>query len=219
MNWAVFPTAALESLKKPGELMKEWIFKGRKIKIVEGNIALLDVEAVVNAANRRLQLGSGVAGAIRACGGPSIQEECNRLGPVEVGDAVITGGGNLKATYVIHAVGPRMGEGDEVAKLARATRSSLEIASRQRIGSLAIPAISTGIFGFPLQECSEIMLRSAMDFLKKSDFPKEILFCLYGQEACSVFLRTMEGLVRRQSGSEQPLPAAQQRGDKDQEGQ
>ena len=182
--------------------MKEWICKGRKIKIVEGNIALLDVEAMVNAANRGLQLGSGVAGAIRTYGGPSVQEECDKLGPIEVGKAVITGGGNLKARYVIHAVGPRMGEGDEAAKLARATQSSLEIASQRKIKSLAFPAISTGVFGFPLQECSEIMLQSAMDFLKKSDFPKEILFCLYGQEACSVFLRTLEGLVRRQRGSE-----------------
>jgi len=182
--------------------MKEWTFKGRKIKIVEGNIALLDVEAVVNAANRELQLGSGVAGAIRTYGGPSIQQECNKLGPIEVGEAVISGAGNLKARYVIHAVGPRMGEGDEEAKLARATRRSLEIAGRKKIGSLAIPAISTGIYGFPLQECSEIMLRLAMDFLKKNDFPKEILFCLYGQEACSVFLCTLEGLVRRPRRSE-----------------
>lgn len=182
--------------------MKEWIFEGKKIHIVEGNIALLDVEAVVNAANRELQLGSGVAGAIRTYGGPSIQQECDELGPIEVGDAVLTGAGNLKANYVIHAVGPRMGEGDEAAKLAKATRRSLEIAARQKISTLAVPAISTGIFGFPLRECSEIMLCSAMEFMKKNDFPKEIFFCLYGQEACSVFLRTLEGLARRQKESE-----------------
>jgi O-acetyl-ADP-ribose deacetylase (regulator of RNase III) len=195
--------------------MTEWIYKARKIRIVEGNIALLDVEAVVNAANRQLQLGSGVAGAIRTYGGPSIQEECDKLGPIEVGDAVITGGGNLKAKYVIHAVGPRMGEGDEAAKLARATRRSIGIAAQRKIKSLAIPAISTGVFGFPLQECSEIMLRSAMDFLKISDFPKEIFFCLYGQEAYAVFLRTLAGLADRPNGSEEPLPAARKKGDKD----
>jgi O-acetyl-ADP-ribose deacetylase (regulator of RNase III) len=175
--------------------MKEWIYKGRKIRIAEGNIALLDVEAVVNAANRHLQLGGGVAGAIRAYGGPSIQGECDKLGPIEVGEAVLTGGGNLTARYVIHAVGPRMGEGDEAAKLAKATQSSLEIARRNKIQRVAFPAISTGIFGFPLRECSEIMLRSAIDFLKKNDVPKEIVFCLFGQEAHSVFLQALERLT------------------------
>jgi O-acetyl-ADP-ribose deacetylase (regulator of RNase III) len=199
--------------------MKEWIFQGKKIRIIEGNIALLNVEAVVNAANRQLRLGSGVAGAIRVHGGSSVQEECDRLGPVEVGDAVITGGGNLKARYVIHAVGPRLGEGDEAAKLAKATRSSLEIAARKKIRSLAFPAISTGVFGFPLQECSEIMLRTAVDFLKKSDFPEEILFCLYGQESYSVFLRTLGRIARRRNESEQPLPAAQEKTDKNKERQ
>src|SRR5512136_1323948 len=93
---------------------------GKRIKIVEGNIALLDCEAVVNAANKYLQLGGGVAGAIRTHGGPRIQEECDQFAPINVGQAVITGGGNLKAKYVIHAVGPVNGEGNEEAKLAGA---------------------------------------------------------------------------------------------------
>jgi O-acetyl-ADP-ribose deacetylase (regulator of RNase III) len=175
--------------------MKEWTYQGRKIRIVEGNIALLDVDAVVNAANRQLKLGGGVAGAIRAYGGPSIQEECDGLGPIEVGEAVITRGGNLAARYVIHAVGPRMGEGDEAAKLAKATQSSLDIARKKKIQRVAFPAISTGIFGFPLFECSEIMIRTAMAFLKKNDIPKEIIFCLYGQEARDVFLGTLAKLT------------------------
>jgi O-acetyl-ADP-ribose deacetylase (regulator of RNase III) len=99
-----------------------------RIRIVEGNIVFLDVEAVVNAANTQLKLGGGVAGAIRAHGGPSIQLECDRLAPIGVGQAVITGGGNLKAKSVIHAVGPVSGEGDEEAKLARATTSCLNLA-------------------------------------------------------------------------------------------
>ncbi len=176
--------------------MNEWTFEGRTIRITEGNIALLDVEAVVNAANKYLKLGGGVAGAIKAYGGPSIQQECDALAPIEVGDAVLTKGGNLKARYVIHAVGPRMGEGDEESKLARATLRSLEIAKEQRIRSLAFPAISTGIFGFPLERCSEIMLRTAIDFLKRNDYPQEIVFCLYGQEAYSLFLRTLAALSR-----------------------
>jgi len=174
--------------------MNEWTSDGKKIRIVEGNIALVDVEAVVNAANKFLKLGGGVAGAIRTYGGPAIQEECDRLAPIDVGQAVITGGGNLKARYVIHAVGPVNGEGNEEAKLTRATLASLNIAQDKKIKTIAFPAISTGIFGFPLEKCSEIMLRAAMDFIEKNDFPKEILFCLYGQEAYSVFLETLAKL-------------------------
>jgi O-acetyl-ADP-ribose deacetylase (regulator of RNase III) len=165
-----------------------------RLRIVEGDITLLDVEAVVNAANKQLRLGGGVAGAIRARGGPSIQEQCDRLAPIEVGEAVITGGGNLKAEYVIHAVGPVNGEGDEEAKLARATLSSLRIAADRKIQSLAFPAISTGIYGFPLPKCSRIMLQVSLDFLRKNSFPREIAFCLYGAEAYETFRQTLTSL-------------------------
>jgi O-acetyl-ADP-ribose deacetylase (regulator of RNase III) len=165
-----------------------------RLRIVEGDITLLAVEAVVNAANKQLRLGGGVAGAIRARGGPSIQEECDRLAPIEVGEAVITGGGNLKARYVIHAVGPVNGEGDEEAKLTRATLNSLRIAADRKIRSLAFPAISTGIYGFPLPECSRIMLQVGLDFLEKNSFPREIVFCLYGTEAYDTFRKTLASL-------------------------
>ena len=165
-----------------------------RIKIVEGNIALLEVDALVNAANKELRLGGGVAGAIRIHGGPSIQEECDRLAPIGVGEAVLTGGGNLKAKYVIHAVGPVQGEGEEETKLACATESSLRIAKDQKFRSLALPAISTGVYGFPLKECSRIMLRVARDFLRESDYPREVVFCLYGEEAYSVFVKGLAEL-------------------------
>ncbi len=176
--------------------VNEWKYAGRRLKIVEGNIALLDVDAVVNAANNQLILGGGVAGAIRRYGGPSIQEECHRLVPVKTGGAVITGGGDLKARFVIHAVGPVYGEGNEDAKLASATRSSLEIARDKRLESVALPAISTGIFGFPIQRASEIMLRTAMDFIEDNEFPQEVIFCLYGHESAAVFEGTLEALSR-----------------------
>ncbi|MFZ2054781.1 MAG: macro domain-containing protein [Candidatus Aminicenantales bacterium] len=166
-----------------------------RIKIVEGNIALLDVEAVVNAANSQLKLGGGVAGAVRAYGGPSIQAECDRLAPIGVGQAVITGGGNLKAKSVIHAVGPVIGEGEEEAKLSRATLSCLRIARDRKIQSLAFPAISTGIYGFPIQKCSRIMLRLTRDFLRENEHPREVVFCLYGEEAYSVFKGTLATLL------------------------
>lgn len=180
--------------------MIEWSWGDRRLRIIEGDIARLDVDAVVNAANNQLVLGGGVAGAIRRLGGPSIQEECRRLGPVETGGAVITGGGDLKARFVIHAVGPVFGEGDEDAKLASATRSSLDIARDQKLESVALPAISTGIFGFPIQRASEIMLRTAMEFLRDNPFPREILFCLYGRESAAVFERTLDELSREARG-------------------
>lgn len=175
--------------------MIEWTVNGKKIKLIEANIAILDVEAIVNAANKSLILGAGVAGAIRNYGGPSIQEECNRIGSIEVGEAVITGGGNLKAKYVIHAVGPVYGEGDEDEKLTKATLNSLRIANKNKIKNIAFPAISTGIFHFPLQRCSEIMLKAAMEFLQNHNFPQEIIFCLYGDKSYSVFKKTLEKLV------------------------
>lgn len=182
--------------------MKEWITKsGRQIKLIEGNIALLEVEAIVNAANSSLILGGGVAGAIRTYGGPSIQEECKKIGPVEVGSAVITGAGNLKAKYVIHAVGPVYGEGDEDNKLTQATLNSLKIAANRQIKSIAFPAISTGIFRFPLKRCSEIMLKTALEFIKNHEYPQEIIFCLYGQEAYSVFQQTLAKLVQEETAS------------------
>ncbi len=173
----------------------EWSWKGKTLRLMQGNIALLDVDAVVNAANRNLVLGSGVAGAIRRSGGPAIQAECDKLAPIETGQAVITSGGNLRARYVIHAVGPVAGEGDEERKLDEATTSSLRIALDKRLESLAFPAISTGVFGFPLDRCAEIMLGRTMDVLKKQAFPRLVVFCLYDENAMDVFAQTLKRLA------------------------
>lgn len=175
--------------------MNKWTIHGRKLKLVEGNIVLLDVDAIVNAANKNLILGGGVAGAIRNAGGPSIQEECDRIGPIKVGEAAMTNAGDLNAKHVIHAAGPVQGEGQEEDKLRKATLNSLQIAHQNRMRDIAFPAISTGIFGFPMQKCSEIMLQTAIEFLEEHDFPQEIIFCLYGQEAYSVFERTLGNLA------------------------
>ena len=115
------------------------------LELVEGDITEADTEAIVNAANEALVLGGGVAGAIRTKGGPAIQNECDKIGPTVVGCAVKTTAGRLKAQYVIHAVGPRMGEGDEDAKLRSATLSSLALADRDGIKTVTFPAISTGV--------------------------------------------------------------------------
>ena len=175
--------------------MKPWTTQGRKLTLKEGNIVLLDVDAIVNAANRNLILGGGVAGAIRNAGGPSIQEECNTIGPIDVGEAVMTNAGNLKAKHVIHAAGPVQGEGREDTKLRYATLNSLKIANENKLKDIAFPAISTGIFGFPMQECSEIMLQAVMEFLETHDHPQEVIFCLYGQDAYNVFEKTLDKLT------------------------
>ena len=157
------------------------------LELLDGDIAEMQTEAIVNAANARLILGSGVAGAIRRKGGPQIQEECDRIGGTFVGGAVKTTAGNLKAKYVIHAVGPRMGKGDEDQKLKNATLNSLKLADKEGIKSISFPAISTGVFGFSLQRCAEIMLKTTIDYLKGQTGLEKVVFCLFGKESYEVF--------------------------------
>jgi O-acetyl-ADP-ribose deacetylase (regulator of RNase III) len=158
------------------------------IELIQGDITELDTDAIVNAANSHLILGTGVAGAIRAKGGPSIQEECSAIGHCEVGGAVITGGGGLKARHVIHAVGPRMGEGDEADKLANAVRASLNLAEQNQLGSIALPAISTGVFGYPLEGCADVMLRVIVDTTYEDlSSLNHIIVCLYDARAFGIF--------------------------------
>jgi len=169
----------------------EWTIEGKKLVLLQGDITEMDTDAIVNAANKDLILGAGVAGAIRTKGGPTIQEECNHIGGAPVGGAAITTGGDLKTRYVIHAVGPRMGEGDEDRKLADATRHSLKLANEKGLASITFPAISTGIFGFPKDRCARIMLTTVAETLKKEDTSlKEVVFCLWGEETLQVFEET-----------------------------
>ncbi len=157
------------------------------IELVQGDITEMQTDAIVNAANASLILGGGVAGAIRMKGGPSIQQQCDKIGGTFVGGAVITSGGNLKAKYVIHAVGPRLGEGDEDGKLKNATLNSLKLADEKGIKSISFPAISTGIFGFPIQRCAEIMLKTTLEYLKGKTKLEKVIFCLFDRDSFNVF--------------------------------
>jgi O-acetyl-ADP-ribose deacetylase len=159
----------------------------RVIELLDGDITEMDTDAIVNAANAQSILGGGVAGAIRQKGGPMIQQECNKIGGTFVGGAVITTGGKLKAKYVIHAVGPRMGEGDEDNKLKNAMLNSLKLADKHNLKSIAFPAISSGIFGFPIDRCAEIMLQTSIEYLKGQTNLQRVVFCLYGKESYEVF--------------------------------
>ncbi|MFC1794975.1 macro domain-containing protein [Planctomycetota bacterium] len=164
----------------------------RVLELLDGDLTEMDTDAIVNAANAQLILGGGVAGAINRKGGPKIQEECNKIGGTFVGGAVITTGGNLKAKHVIHAVGPRMGEGDEDQKLKNATLNSLKVADENNLKSISFPAISTGIFGFPIGRCAEIMLKITIDYLKGQTGLEKVVFCLFGTDSYDVFARQLE---------------------------
>ena len=175
----------------------KWTIHGKQLVLLQGDITEMGTDAIVNAANKDLILGAGVAGAIRSKGGPSIQEECNRIGGVPVGGAAITTGGDLKARYVIHAVGPRMGEGDEYQKLADATRNSLNLVQEEGLKSIAFPAISTGIFGFPKDRCARIMLSTVAETLREEETTlKEVIFCLWGEETMQVFQNEAEEMFQ-----------------------
>ena len=164
----------------------------RVLELLDGDLTEMDTDAIVNAANAQLVLGGGVAGAIRKKGGQKIQEECNKIGGTFVGGAVITTGGNLKAKHVIHAVGPRMGEGDEDQKLKNATLNSLKVADENNLKSISFPAISTGIFGFPIERCAEIMLKTTINYLKGQTSMEKVVFCLFGRDSCEVFESQLE---------------------------
>ena len=179
----------------------KWTINEKQLVFVQGDITEMDTDAIVNAANKDLILGAGVAGAIRTKGGATIQEECNHIGGAPVGGAAITTGGDLKARYVIHAVGPRIGEGDEDRKLADATRNSLKLANEKGLASIAFPAISTGIFGFPKDRCARIMLSSVVETLKKEDtYLTEVVFCLWGEETLQVFQNEAEEMFQGEDG-------------------
>ena len=175
--------------------MNELIVKSSKIKLVQGDISEVDTDVVVNAANAQLILGGGVAGAIRRKGGPKIQEECNKIGGTFVGSAVITTGGNLKAKYVIHAVGPRMGEGDEDEKLRNATINSLKLMDDKRLKTITFPAISTGIFGYPIDKCAKIMLTTTKEYITSNTQITEVIFCLYSKKDYEIFEKELKLLI------------------------
>ncbi len=162
-----------------------------KIKLIKGDITDLDTDVIVNAANAQLILGGGVAGAIRRKGGPKIQEECNEIGGTFVGGAVITTGGNLKAKRVIHAVGPRMGEGNEDEKLKNATLNSLKLMDEHELKNIAFPAISTGIFGYPIEKCAKIMISTAKEYLSRETQIEVVVFCLYSKPDFEVFKKEL----------------------------
>ncbi len=161
------------------------------IELAQGDITAMNVDAIVNAANEALQLGAGVAGAISRRGGPTIQDECNEIGGCPIGGAVVTGGGDLPARWVIHAVGPiwRGGAEGEEMLLALAVRAALKRAEEIGARSVALPAISAGVYGFPLRRAAELSIGAARSFAAEAVSVQRIVFCLYDDAAMAAFER------------------------------
>jgi O-acetyl-ADP-ribose deacetylase (regulator of RNase III) len=160
----------------------------------QGDLTESDCEAVVNAANTGLMLGAGVAGAIRKKGGPQIQAECDKIGPVALGEAAVTTGGNLKARHVIHAAGMHLGGGVSEQSLRDTTRNSLKRATEKGIKSVAFPAIGTGIGGFPIKRCAEVMLEEIRDHLEREPIPQRVEMVLFDHAALSAFEQALKDM-------------------------
>ena len=168
-----------------------------KIILTQGDITEFDADAIVNAANNDLQLGGGVAGAIRRKGGESIQRECDEIGSIPLGGAAITGGGKLKARHVIHAASMQLGGMTSAKNLRSSTAHSLRIAAEKKLKSIAFPAVGTGIAGFPMRDCAEIMLEEAVKHLKGGSSLEKVCFVLFDRPSLREFEEVWEELKKR----------------------
>jgi O-acetyl-ADP-ribose deacetylase len=159
----------------------------QQIELMQGDLTEMDTDAIVNAANNDLQHGGGVAGAIRRKGGDAIQRESNEIGSIPIGGAAITSGGKLKARYVIHAASMQLGGLTTAHALKSSTAHSLRIATEKELKTIAFPAVGTGIAGFPMEECAEIMLRETVDHLRRGSSLQKVYFVLFDQASLKTF--------------------------------
>jgi O-acetyl-ADP-ribose deacetylase (regulator of RNase III) len=169
-----------------------------RIVLLEGDISEQEVDAIVNAANTELVLGAGVAGAIRSRGGPTIQQECDAIGSIGLGEAVATGAGDLAARLVIHAAGMPPGGSATESSVHAAIRRSLEIAREQGCETIAIPALGAGIGGFPAQRCAEILLDECRAHLAGETTLREIRIVLFGEPSYRLFEATNDATKVRE---------------------
>jgi O-acetyl-ADP-ribose deacetylase len=183
--------------KNGGGMAERELAGGVKVEVVQGDVtAQEDVEAIVNAANARLESGGGVAGAIHAAAGPGLAEEARSLAPIGPGEAVVTSGHNLPNRYVIHALGPVYGQDHPEAELlADCYRNSLALAEERGISSVAFPALSTGVFGYPKGEAAEVALRAVIEEAESLRSVRLVRFVLFGEEDRQVYEDTLARLL------------------------
>jgi len=169
-----------------------------KIQIVEGDITKQNVDAIVNAANTSLLGGGGVDGAIHRAAGPELLEECKKLGGCPTGEAKITRGYKLPAKYVIHTVGPiyRDGKRNEAELLARCYRNSLKLAVEYGVKTIAFPAISTGAYGYPLEEATQIAISEIKSFLQKNESIQKVIFVCFGKQTYETYRKVFEQIFK-----------------------
>jgi O-acetyl-ADP-ribose deacetylase (regulator of RNase III) len=172
----------------------------KEIRFTQGDITESDADAIVNAANNDLQLGAGVAGAIRRKGGPSIQRECDEIGSIPVGSAAITGAGHLKARFVIHAASMSLGGGTTAEALRSSTAWSLRLANDRGLKSISFPAVGTGIAGFPVPDCAQIMLREAVAHLRGETSLETVQFVLFDAAALAAFKEVWKNMQAKGEG-------------------
>ena len=167
------------------------------VHFVKGDITEMGVDAIVNAANTDLVLEAGVAGAIRRRGGRPVEQDCERVAPIALGEAAVTTGGNLRAHYVIHAASMHLGGRTTAETLRQSTHHSLLRAEEKAIKSIAFPAIGTGVAGFPLEECAQIMLKELLDHLRSRTSLEKVYFVLFDDTALKVFEETYKKMTAR----------------------
>ena len=167
-----------------------------RIELIEGDITKLDVDAIVNAANSSLLGGGGVDGAIHYAAGPQLVEECAKLGGCPTGEAKLTKGYRLPARHVIHTVGPiwRGGSNGEPEKLANCYRNSMQIAADNGFETIAFPAISTGVYGYPLQEAAQIAINQVIECLNEMPSIKKVIFVLFGRKNFDIYTDILSNL-------------------------
>jgi O-acetyl-ADP-ribose deacetylase (regulator of RNase III) len=163
-----------------------------RVAIVQGDIAQADTEAIVNAANNELWMGSGVAGAIKRAGGAIIEREAVAQGPISVGGSVMTSAGDLRALHVIHAAAMSPGRPANAESVRAATASALKLAGEQKLESISLPALGTGVGGLSISECARCMFEATRDHCFTHEFPGEIRFVLFGDNALEIFQQRFE---------------------------
>jgi O-acetyl-ADP-ribose deacetylase (regulator of RNase III) len=181
------------------DFMSTYKFRGTMLVLLRGNIVDVQVDAIVNAANSALVGGGGVDGAVHRAAGPTLMEECRKIGGCLTGRAVATSAGRLKAKYVFHAVGPIYGHHPDAAQLlASAYQSCLDLAEQHQVASIAFPSISTGVYGYPLKEAAPIALQTVIDHIKRPTSLQQVMFVLFSNDDYGVYEQTLTSLLEKQ---------------------